>query len=48
MANLKKVFGRDYGLVSSYLCDDADLILVTAGTIAGRVASLPIDAGQGG
>ena len=31
----KKVFGRDYGLVSPYLCDDADLILVTAGTIAG-------------
>ena len=34
-AEFKKVFGRDYGLVSSYLCDDADLILVTAGTIAG-------------
>ena len=31
----KKVFGRDYGLVSAYLCEDADIILVTAGTIAG-------------
>ncbi len=31
----REVFGRDYGLVSSYICDDADLILVTAGTIAG-------------
>lgn len=30
-----KVFGRDYGLVCPYLCDDADLVLVTAGTIAG-------------
>jgi pyruvate/2-oxoacid:ferredoxin oxidoreductase alpha subunit len=30
-----RVFGRDYGLVCSYRCDDADLILVTAGTIAG-------------
>ncbi len=34
-AEFKKVFGRDYGLVSTYLCEDADLILVTAGTIAG-------------
>jgi pyruvate/2-oxoacid:ferredoxin oxidoreductase alpha subunit len=34
-AEFKKVFGRHYGLVSTYLCEDADLILVTAGTIAG-------------
>ncbi len=34
-AAFKKVFGRDYGLVCPYLCEDADLILVTAGTIAG-------------
>jgi pyruvate/2-oxoacid:ferredoxin oxidoreductase alpha subunit len=34
-AEFKKVFGRHYGLVSPYLCEDADLILVTAGTIAG-------------
>ena len=34
-AEFKQIFGRDYGLVSSYLCDDADLILATAGTIAG-------------
>lgn len=34
-AEFKKIFGRDYGLVSSYLCEDADLILATAGTIAG-------------
>jgi pyruvate/2-oxoacid:ferredoxin oxidoreductase alpha subunit len=31
----KSIFGRRYGLVSPYLCEDADLILVTAGTIAG-------------
>jgi pyruvate/2-oxoacid:ferredoxin oxidoreductase alpha subunit len=34
-AEFKKVFGRDYGQVCPYLCEDADLILVTAGTIAG-------------
>jgi pyruvate/2-oxoacid:ferredoxin oxidoreductase alpha subunit len=34
-AEFKKIFGRDYGLVCPYLCEDADLILVTAGTIAG-------------
>ncbi|MGD1153294.1 MAG: transketolase C-terminal domain-containing protein [Syntrophales bacterium] len=34
-AEFKKVFGRGYDLFSSYLCEDADLILVTAGTIAG-------------
>jgi pyruvate/2-oxoacid:ferredoxin oxidoreductase alpha subunit len=28
-------FGRGYGLLHSYLCEDADIILVTAGTIAG-------------
>lgn len=34
-AEFKKAFGRGYGLTSPYLCEDADLILVTAGTIAG-------------
>jgi pyruvate/2-oxoacid:ferredoxin oxidoreductase alpha subunit len=34
------LFGRSYGPVESYLCDDADVILVTSGTAAGtaRVA----------
>jgi len=31
----QEVFGRSYGLIQSYLCEDAELILVTAGTIAG-------------
>jgi pyruvate/2-oxoacid:ferredoxin oxidoreductase alpha subunit len=31
----QKVFDRSYDLIHSYLCQDADLILVTAGTIAG-------------
>ena len=30
----QKIFGRGYGLVHSYLCEDADMILLTAGTIA--------------
>lgn len=34
-AEFKRIFGREYGLVHSYRCEDADLILVTAGTIAG-------------
>ena len=33
--DFKKEFGRGYGLMHAYLCEDADLILVTAGTIAG-------------
>ena len=33
-AQFQEVFGRGYGLVHSYLCEDADMILVTAGTIA--------------
>ncbi len=28
-------FGRKYGLVDAYKCDDADIILVTSGTISG-------------
>ena len=35
MSEFHKTFGRGYGLTQSYLCEDADLILVTAGTIAG-------------
>ena len=31
----KTIFGRSYGLVESYKCDDAKLILVTSGTITG-------------
>lgn len=34
-AEFQKVFGRGYDLTHTYLCQDADLILVTAGTIAG-------------
>ncbi|MCD6118066.1 pyruvate ferredoxin oxidoreductase [bacterium] len=30
-----KIFGREYGLVEEYRCDDAEEILVTYGTIAG-------------
>jgi pyruvate/2-oxoacid:ferredoxin oxidoreductase alpha subunit len=33
-AQFQKIFGRGYGLVHSYHCEDADMILVTAGTIA--------------
>jgi pyruvate/2-oxoacid:ferredoxin oxidoreductase alpha subunit len=29
----KKIFGRSYGLVESYRCEDAELILVTSGTV---------------
>jgi pyruvate/2-oxoacid:ferredoxin oxidoreductase alpha subunit len=34
-ARFQEIFGRSYGSVNSYLCDDADIILVTAGTIGG-------------
>jgi len=34
-AKFQEAFGRSYGLIQSYLCEDADLILVTAGTLAG-------------
>jgi pyruvate/2-oxoacid:ferredoxin oxidoreductase alpha subunit len=34
-AEFKEVFGRGYDLLHAYRCEDADLILVTAGTIAG-------------
>jgi len=34
-AEFKAIFGREYGLVQAYRCEDADLILVSAGTIAG-------------
>ncbi|OQX85035.1 MAG: pyruvate ferredoxin oxidoreductase [Candidatus Latescibacteria bacterium 4484_7] len=33
-AEFKEHFGRGYGVVQPYRCDDADLILVTSGTIA--------------
>jgi pyruvate/2-oxoacid:ferredoxin oxidoreductase alpha subunit len=29
----KKIFGRSYGLVEAYRCEDAELILVTSGTV---------------
>jgi pyruvate/2-oxoacid:ferredoxin oxidoreductase alpha subunit len=40
-AQFQKAFGRSYGLIQPYRCEDADLILVTAGTLAGtcRVAA---------
>lgn len=31
----RKAFGRGYGLIQPYKCEDSDIILVTAGTIAG-------------
>lgn len=31
----KKIFGRDYGLIEAYRCEDAETILVNYGTIAG-------------
>jgi pyruvate/2-oxoacid:ferredoxin oxidoreductase alpha subunit len=31
----QSIFGRNYGLVEAYRCDDAKLILVTSGTITG-------------
>ncbi|MEW6671675.1 MAG: pyruvate ferredoxin oxidoreductase [Thermodesulfobacteriota bacterium] len=34
-AEFKGMFGREYGLLCPYRCEDADLILITAGTIAG-------------
>jgi pyruvate ferredoxin oxidoreductase alpha subunit len=34
-ARFKEIFGRGYGLVQAYRCEDADLILATAGTLAG-------------
>jgi len=37
-SEFNRIFGREYGLVHPYLCQDADLILVTAGTIAGTCA----------
>ncbi len=30
-----KIFGREYGLTESYMCDDAEFILIDYGTIAG-------------
>ncbi len=39
----EKIFGRGYGLLETYQTDDAELILVTSGTVAGT-ARLAIDA----
>jgi pyruvate/2-oxoacid:ferredoxin oxidoreductase alpha subunit len=33
-AEFEKIFGRPYGVVEKYRCDDADLILVTSGTVS--------------
>jgi len=38
----EKMFGRYLGLVEDYLCDDADLILVTSGTM-GYTARVAVD-----
>ena len=35
-----KIFGRQYGLIECYLCDDADIILVTTGTAAGTARTV--------
>ena len=34
-ARFQKIFGRSYGLIEPYRCEDAEIILVTAGTIGG-------------
>jgi pyruvate/2-oxoacid:ferredoxin oxidoreductase alpha subunit len=39
----EEIFGRSYGLVDPYRCEDAEFILVTSGTIAGT-SRLAIDA----
>lgn len=33
-AQFKKAFGREYRLVEPYMCDDADIIVVTSGTVS--------------
>ena len=33
-AQFSKTFGRKYGLVEPYMCDDADMIVVTSGTVS--------------
>jgi len=33
-ADFEKVFGRRYDVVEQYMCDDADLVLVTSGTVS--------------
>jgi len=47
----EKIFGRSYGIVDAYRCEDAELVLVTSGTLAGtsrpavdslREAGLPV------
>jgi len=39
----EKIFGRHLGLVDPYLCDDAEIVLVTSGT-AGYTARVAVDA----
>jgi len=36
----RKVFGRGYGLVEAYRCNEAELILVTSGTVSGTCREL--------
>jgi pyruvate/2-oxoacid:ferredoxin oxidoreductase alpha subunit len=38
----KEMFGRELGLTENYKCDDADLILVTSGTV-GSTAKISVD-----
>jgi pyruvate/2-oxoacid:ferredoxin oxidoreductase alpha subunit len=40
--DFRRTFGRGYGLIQPYRCEDADLILVTAGTLAGT-CSVAVD-----
>ena len=35
-----EIFGRKYGLIESYLCDDAEVVLVTTGTAAGTARTV--------
>lgn len=37
-----KIFGRRYGLVEDYRCEDADIVLITSGTITGT-ARITVD-----
>jgi len=35
MADFKKVFGREYSLIEAYQCEDAEVVIVTLGSMSG-------------
>lgn len=41
-AEFEKIFGRSYGIVQPYRCEDAELVLLTSGTTAGT-ARIAVD-----